>query len=600
MADGTLIFNTKIDSQGVSSGLRGIGSIAQNSLGVFTGNMMTRAVDGIKNLGMTAIGAYGDVQQSLGGIETLFGDVASKIITSSARTAYQMGIDYNRYMENAVGMSASMIQSLGGDQEKAAKKVNMAMEDMADNSAKMGTNIGMIQQAYQGFAKGNFTMLDNLKLGYGGTRTEMERLLAHADELNAAQGIYTQYSIDSYADITDAIHLVQKEMQISGVAAEEAKTTITGSINAMKASWTNLLAAMGDPDGDVDKAMDEFVQSLQTAWSNVAPTIKSIGKNILKMIGDGINEFISPFTKDFNGTIKRILDEASEFIYEISGGNEIVKNLADLISFLADNMDWLAPSIIAVVGAVESFNTAMAIKATIEGTVKAVNAFKTANDAASISQAVLNAVMNMNPFVLIATLIGAVVAALLFLWNTNEDFRNACMNAWNALCTTASNVFGGIASFFTQKIPKAIDDMLAKLKALPGEFVRVGKNIVDGLWNGISQGWQWLTNKVAELAGGLFNAAKNALGIHSPSRKFKYIGEMCVAGFDEGIEGLVDGSIFSDSVNASLGTVQSNINGAMLEGYGKSVFNFYDVQTSPDSIMRKADNTLQFGLAGGL
>ncbi|MDT1871666.1 hypothetical protein FPK84_20555, partial [Acinetobacter baumannii] len=178
---------------------------------------------------------------SFGGIDTWYKG-AETAVKGFAKEAYKAGISVNTYAEQAVSMGASLKQSLGGDAVAAAKAANMAIMDMADNSAKMGNDITSIQMAYQGFAKQNYTMLDNLRLGYGGTKEEMKRLLSDAEKLPAAMG--KKFDLSNYADVVEAIHLVQDNMGIAGVAAEEAKTTFSGSLAAMKSSFTNVLAGL--------------------------------------------------------------------------------------------------------------------------------------------------------------------------------------------------------------------------------------------------------------------------------------------------------------------------------------------------------------------
>lgn len=232
----------------------------------------------------TAVGAltkksleeYAEYEQLVGGVETLFKDSAD-VVKQYANNAYQTaGLSANDYMETVTSFSASLLQSLGGDTEAAAKQADLAVTDMADNANKMGTAIGDIQNAYQGFAKQNYTMLDNLKLGYGGTKGEMQRLIDDANALNAAQGNLTNYSIDSYSDIVSAIHDVQTEMGITGTTAKEASTTIQGSLSAMKSAWTNLLTGIGDDSQDLDKLINNFVDSTGTAAENILPRLGKI------------------------------------------------------------------------------------------------------------------------------------------------------------------------------------------------------------------------------------------------------------------------------------------------------------------------------------
>ena len=583
MSDGTLVFNTKLDSDGVTTGLTRIGSAASTALGTLAGNLMTQAVDGLRNLGGEAINAFGNIQQSFGGLDTIYKE-ASSSAKAYALQAQKMGISMNTYAEQAVSMGAALKQSLKGDVAAAAEKANLAISDMADNSAKMGSSIESLQNAYQGFAKGNYTMLDNLKLGFGGTKEEMERLLETAEKMPEAMG--RKFDISSYADIVDAIHLVQENMGVAGVAAEEAKTTIQGSMNAAKASFENLLAAMGDPDGDVDAAMQTFLASLQTAWDNLAPTIQTIGKNILEQIGKGISEKLKPFKDDLAGSIGDIVKSIGEFIEEIAGDNEVLNGIADAIKFLGENMDKVLPAVGGLTAAIITFNVALSIQSAIQGAAAAFKAFQAANEGATVAQWLLNAAMSANPIVLVVAAIAGLIAAIAILWNTNEDFRNGVLNIWQT-----------VVDFFTKTIPSAFTTVIDWFKSLPSAMVSIGADIVDGLIGGIKNAWSGLKNMVGDLVGGFVDGVKGMLGIHSPSRVFKYIGEMCVAGFEEGTEDLMNLDEIGTNISASFGTMSANMSGGMNRN---TTFNFYDTQTSPDAIMRKAENTFQFGLAGGI
>ena len=583
MSDGTLVFNTKLDSDGVTTGLTRIGSAASTALGTLAGNLMTQAVDGLRNLGGEAINAFGNIQQSFGGLDTIYKEASSNA-KAYALQAQKMGISMNTYAEQAVSMGAALKQSLKGDVVAAAEKANLAISDMADNSAKMGSSIESLQNAYQGFAKGNYTMLDNLKLGFGGTKEEMERLLETAEKMPEAMG--RKFDISSYADIVDAIHLVQENMGVAGVAAEEAQTTIQGSMNAAKASFENLLAAMGDPDGDVDAAMQTFLESLQTAWDNLAPTIQTIGKNILEQIGKGISAKLKPFKDDLAGSIGDIVKSIGEFIEEIAGDNEVLNGIADAVKFLGENMDKVLPAVGGLTAAIITFNVALSIQSAIQGAAAAFKAFQAANEGATVAQWLLNAAMSANPIAIVVALIAGLVAAIAILWNTNEDFRNGVLNIWQT-----------VVDFFTKTIPSAFTTVIDWFKSLPSAMVSIGADIVDGLIGGIKNAWSGLKNMVGDLVGGFVDGVKGMLGIHSPSRVFKYIGEMCVAGFEEGTEDLMNLDEIGTNISASFGTMSANMSGGMNRS---ATFNFYDTQTSPDAIMRKAENTFQFGLAGGI
>lgn len=279
MSDGKVVYditgnngpfkNAVSESQGIAQeGANSIVGIAGKAASAFTAIASAAVVKGLVDLGKASVEAYADYEQLVGGVETLFKGSADTI-KNYANEAYKTaGLSANQYMEQVTGFSASMIQSLGGDTKRAAEYSNQAVIDMADNANKMGSSMESIQNAYQGFAKQNYTMLDNLKLGYGGTKEEMERLLADAQKLT---GIH--YDISSFADITQAIHAVQEEMGIAGTTAQEAASTISGSVGMVKAAWENLLTGMSDPDADIDGLINNFIESFLTASENIVPKV---------------------------------------------------------------------------------------------------------------------------------------------------------------------------------------------------------------------------------------------------------------------------------------------------------------------------------------
>ena len=222
-------------------------------------------------VGKDAVAAYADYEQLVGGVETLFKDSADQVQNYAARAFETAGLSANQYMETVTGFSASLLQSLGGDTEAAAKIGDMAITDMADNANKMGSSMESIQNAYQGFAKQNYTMLDNLKLGYGGTKEEMARLLADATALSGVE-----YDIKSLSDVYEAIHVIQGELGITGTTAKEAGETISGSLSAMKAAWSNLLVGVADDNADITALVDNFVDSAVTAGENIIPRTEAI------------------------------------------------------------------------------------------------------------------------------------------------------------------------------------------------------------------------------------------------------------------------------------------------------------------------------------
>jgi predicted nucleic acid-binding Zn-ribbon protein len=231
-------------------------------------------------LGKEVIAAYADYEQLVGGVETLFGE-ASGAVQGYAENAFKTaGMSANEYMETGTGFSASLIQSLGGDTAKAAQVADMAITDMADNANKMGSDISSIQTAYQGFAKQNYTMLDNLKLGYDGTKTEMERLLADAEKFSGIK-----YDISSYADVAEAIHVIQTEMGITGTTAKEATETISGSVAGMQSAIGNLMAGLGNAGADISLLMNNVVEAFQNVVKNIAPIIENIANALPEAVG---------------------------------------------------------------------------------------------------------------------------------------------------------------------------------------------------------------------------------------------------------------------------------------------------------------------------
>ena len=232
------------------------------------------AATGVAALTKMSVDGYAEYEQLVGGVETLF-KTSQDVVMKYAKNAYKTaGLSANEYMRTVTSFSASLIQSLGGDTAKAAEVGDMAITDMSDNANKMGTSIEMIQNAYQGFAKQNYTMLDNLKLGYGGTQEEMQRLIDDANKVKVANGEMADLSIDSFADVAEAIHIIQTEMGITGTTAKEAASTIEGSLAMMKGAWQNLVVGMADENANMEVLIDNFVESVATAAQNLLPRIE--------------------------------------------------------------------------------------------------------------------------------------------------------------------------------------------------------------------------------------------------------------------------------------------------------------------------------------
>lgn len=358
-SDGTLKFDTSLDSGGLQSGMGKVASIAQQALGVFSGQMMTRAVDSLVNLGKTALDSVGALEQNVGGVETLFGDTADAVIAAADRAYQTAGMSANDYMSTVTSFSASLLQSLSGNTEEAAKVADMAIIDMADNANKMGTSMDMIQNAYQGFAKQNYTMLDNLKLGYGGTKTEMERLLADAQELTGVK-----YDINNLNDVYQAIHVIQEEMGITGTTAKEGSETLEGSMAAAKAAWDNFMNGSSDADQLADAfatAADNIVNNLAEIVPRFAetlpalagavvsqipdlaaaivPAVLSAGQSILEQARGAVLDF------DFEGMTEMVVETITDFISG-DGLRSFLGCLVDIFTGIVNGISSMLPTLL--------------------------------------------------------------------------------------------------------------------------------------------------------------------------------------------------------------------------------------------------------------
>ena len=358
-SDGTLKFDTSLDSGGLQSGMGKVASIAQQALGVFSGQMMTRAVDSLVNLGKTALSSVGALEQNVGGVETLFGDTADAVIAAADRAYKTAGMSANDYMSTVTSFSASLLQSLSGNTEEAAQVADMAIIDMADNANKMGTSMDMIQNAYQGFAKQNYTMLDNLKLGYGGTKTEMERLLADAQKLTGVK-----YDINNLNDVYQAIHVIQEEMGITGTTAKEASETLEGSMASAKAAWDNFMNGSSDADQLADAfatAADNIVKNLAEIVPRFAetlpalagavvsqipdlaaaivPAVISAGQSILEQARDAVLDF------DFEGMAERVVETITDFISG-DGLRSFLGCLVDIFTGIVNGISSMLPTLL--------------------------------------------------------------------------------------------------------------------------------------------------------------------------------------------------------------------------------------------------------------
>ena len=332
------------------------------SAAVAMGNLLSNAVSSaaaaVGDTFKEAFESYADYEQLVGGVDTLFKE-SSAAVQENAKNAFKtVGMSANDYMENVTSFSASLLQSLDGDTAKAASTADMAMRDMSDNANKMGTDMQSITNAYQGFAKQNYTMLDNLKLGYGGTKEEMQRLLDDAGKIAG-----TKFDISSYSDVIEAIHVMQQEMDITGTTMEEGSSTISGSINQLQGAWTNFLTALGDGGAtmDFDEVTKNLVDSLVAVGSNAVPAIgrmlASVAAQVpslVAQVGDALAASLTDavtdaFGKVAGGEVTEALGEIGEVISEVSG--EISSAVADVWPSIAETIGNVARTVVQVVQA---------------------------------------------------------------------------------------------------------------------------------------------------------------------------------------------------------------------------------------------------------
>lgn len=402
----------------------------------------------IIKIGKDAIESYAEYEQLVGGVETLFKDSADAVITNASNAYKTAGMSANEYMSTVTSFSASLLQSLGGDTVAAAEKADMTIVDMSDNANKMGTAIESIQNAYQGFAKQNFTMLDNLKLGYGGTKEEMQRLLEDAEKLSGIE-----YDISSYADIVDAIHVVQTEMGITGTTAKEASTTIQGSISSMKAAWQNLLTGMTDESQDFNQLITNLFDSIVTVGDNLIPRIS--------VVLDGIANLMTTLAPKLIEKIPEILSTLLPAVVEgaVALVNAVVNALPQILNMLMSALPGLIDGIQQIFNAL-----VQALPQIMESLVSALP---------TLIPQLVNGIVSM--ILTLVTMLPEIIQPIIdYLPEIIISIVDALMNNLPALIEGAVQLVIGIV----QAIPQII---LALIEALP----QVISSIVSGLWNSL-------------------------------------------------------------------------------------------------------------------
>ena len=553
-------------SSGIGGALGKIGSVAGGiAKGVAVGvGVASTAVIG---LGKQAVDAYGNYEQLVGGVETLFKENASTVIKNASNAYKTAGMSANAYMETVTSFSASLLQSVGGDTVKASEMADMAITDMSDNANKMGTSMEMIQNAYQGFAKQNYTMLDNLKLGYGGTKSEMERLLADAQ---AISGI--QYDISSYADVVDAIHVIQTEMGITGTTAKEASSTIQGSIASMGSAWQNLVTGLADPTQNLDQLINNFVDSVITVGDNLIPRISMILESITKLISSLAPKLVAQIPNIVSQLLPSVVEGAVSII------NAIVQTLPQLIDIIVGMLPQFLTAIYQINNAITQalpslMQTIMSqlptlIPIIIDGIVGMVVTL--ANSFGDIIQplidnlpeiiiSIVNALMNNLPILingcinLIISLVKALpqitMALIQAIPQIIVSIVEALFNALPILLEGFASIFGSAWDVITGIFSVAIDffgGLFSNVVSVVQSVFSAIVNVASGIWNGIKNVFAPVINFFSSIFSGAVNAIKTI---------FSTVTTICsniwnnIKGIFAGVASFFSG-IFSNAVNS--------------------------------------------------
>lgn len=507
--------------------LKSVGNVASEVMKKVAA--VTTAVSGALTtvVGM-GVKSYASYEQNIGGVETLFKDSADKVLENAQNAYKTSGLSANDYMETVTSFSASLLQSLGGDTEKAANIADMALVDMADNANKFGTDMSSIQNAYQGFAKQNYTMLDNLKLGYGGTKSEMERLLADAQKLTGVK-----YDINNLSDVYNAIHAIQVNLDVTGTTAKEAETTISGSAASMKSAFDNFLNGSGSPEA-LASTITVFVGNITNAITKLAPNILNgivtVINQLIPQVGQLLINLVPMLWDTLNELLTSTLNLISENVDPLV--NTVLDLVTSFINFILDNL----PRIIEV-----GLQIVLALATGITDRIDDI--------------------------------IPAVISVILKIVEIIVDNVDLIIDA-------AIKLMIGISKGIVQSIPEILTKIViltAKIiKALldllsPSNIWDVGKQIVKGIWEGISNGFDWFKKKIKGWVGNVMSFIKNLFGIHSPSRVMR----------DE--VGLQIGRGVANGITKSVSDVQN----AMSYLSGK-------VQTSFNPVINPTTNTNPF------
>lgn len=521
MNGGEVIFKFKGDDKDLEKKTNGVTGKLKAST-VALGNLMSSAIEKVGSsllgLGKDALQGVADLEQNIGGVETLFKDSADTVIENSKKAYTTAGIDANKYMEQITSFSASLLQSLGGDTAEAAKVGDMAIQDMADNSNKFGTAIENIQNAYQGFAKQNYTMLDNLKLGYGGTKTEMERLLADAEKISGVK-----YDISNLNDVFNAIHVIQEELDITGTTAKEASTTISGSINSAKSAFSNFLSGAG--------GIEEVISTFTTAGTNISNAIVKMAPQIIT----GLTTLLNNLVPLIGPLLQAILPAL------IQGTSILIMGLVQALPGIIQILMGMLPTIIQELANM----LPVILTSLIQGLVM-----------------IIQELANQLP-TLIPVIIDAILSTIPMLIDNLPLFIEAGFKLLGGLIAGILNAL----PILLARAGEIVVDLVEYFKGMPKMMWDCGKDLIQGLWNGIKSAKDWVLDKIAGIGNSIMKKIKGIFGIHSPSTEFAWVGKMNMLGLEKGMEDM------KGQVNSTVGGMFDDMFSLSPSLYGSSSTN---------------------------
>ncbi len=571
MSDGSVTIDTKLDDSGAKKGLGALSStLGKVGSGLTTAfkagaTAITAASTAVGGLVATSVNAYAEYEQLVGGVDTLFKSSSEKLQKYADEAYKTAGLSANEYMSTVTSFSASLLQSLGGNTEKAADYANQALIDMSDNANKMGTSMESIQWAYQGFAKQNYTMLDNLKLGYGGTKEEMERLLADAQKLTGVK-----YDINSFADVTQAIHAIQTQLGITGTTAKEASTTIEGSINSVKGAFNNLLVGITNPDADWDKLIQNLVDTVKVAGENILPAVKSalVGvssliRDLFPMIAQQIPSLISEILPGLFEAGTKIIDSLIQgaITYLPQLIPVAMQVIQQIITGIITYLPQLVPIALQIIQSIVNIllqNLPTLINVGIQVILQLILGI--AQMLPQLIPQALEAIMTIvnglieNLPLLIETGIELIVGLVEGLVNAIPKIIEATPKIITSLvkALTDPNMLGKIVEGairlmvaltlgLIQAIPQIIAAVPQIINSIRDTFSNydwgaLGRSLLEGIMKGFSNVGNLITQTVSNVGNSIVGGFKNFFGIHSPSRVMAKWGKYLPQGLALGIE----------------------------------------------------------------